>query len=86
MPCVPFFPYAAAAGHVIRRLPPTRMPWTPMSHPLITSPLPRWKLKGLPDDWSKIFPVGVFNRPTEVVVGWGWGGVGEGGECAMRGR
>ena len=41
-------PYARWAGMVIRRSPPTVMPSTPMSQPLITSPLPRVKRNGGP--------------------------------------
>ena len=49
MPGMPFLPYARLAGTIIRRSPPADMPATPISHPLITSPLPSLKLKGLPD-------------------------------------
>ena len=41
-------PYARLAGTVIRRSPPTDMPATPMSQPLMTSPPPSLKLNGLP--------------------------------------
>ena len=41
-------PYARWAGTVRRRSPPIDMPMTPMSQPLITSPAPSLKVKGLP--------------------------------------
>ena len=41
-------PYARAAGTVKRRSPPTDMPATPMSQPLMTSPEPSLKVNGLP--------------------------------------
>ena len=44
----PFLPYASAAGMVRRRSPPGIMPATPTSQPLITSPFPSLKEKGLP--------------------------------------
>ena len=41
-------PYAKAAGIVNFLLPPTAIPFTPISHPRITSPAPSLKVKGLP--------------------------------------
>lgn len=43
-----FLPYARLGGIEMRRSPPTAMPATPISQPLMTSPLPSLKVKGLP--------------------------------------
>jgi hypothetical protein len=41
-------PYARFEGIVNRRSPPTAIPATPMSQPLMTSPVPSLKENGLP--------------------------------------
>ena len=41
---LPRLPYPSLGGTVSRRRPPTRIPATPVSHPLITSPAPSVKL------------------------------------------
>lgn len=48
IPGTPLLPYARWAGIVRRRSPPMAMPATPISQPLITSPLPSLKEKGGP--------------------------------------
>lgn len=48
MPGMALLPYARWAGTVRRRSPPTDMPITPMSQPLITSLAPSLKVKGVP--------------------------------------
>ena len=48
IPGMDLLPYARFAGTTIRRSPPTDMPATPMSQPLMTSPVPSLKLNGLP--------------------------------------
>jgi hypothetical protein len=48
IPGMPLLPYARLAGIVIRRSPPTDIPATPISQPLMTSPAPSLKLNGLP--------------------------------------
>lgn len=53
IPGCPLLPYARWAGIVSLRSPPTAMPATPMSHPLMTSPAPSLKLNGLPDLLAK---------------------------------
>mmetsp|Transcript_4873 Transcript_4873/g.22341 ORF Transcript_4873/g.22341 Transcript_4873/m.22341 type:complete len:364 (-) Transcript_4873:121-1212(-) len=66
-PFTPFLPYAIAGGMVSRRLSPTRMPATPTSQPLMTSPMPslNWKV-ALPLVWSKILPL--WSLPTYFIV------------------
>ncbi len=59
-PGTPWLPYAKSAGMMRRRFPPTFMPATPKSHPLMTWPAPRLKVNGWP--WfalaSKTLPSG----------------------------
>mmetsp|Transcript_10067 Transcript_10067/g.41552 ORF Transcript_10067/g.41552 Transcript_10067/m.41552 type:complete len:270 (+) Transcript_10067:480-1289(+) len=66
-PFTPFLPYAMAGGMVSRRLSPTRMPATPTSQPLMTSPMPslNWNV-ALPLVWSKILPL--WSLPTYFIV------------------
>ena len=42
----PFAPYASSAGMISSRLPPTLIPTTPWSQPLMTWPSPSVKVKG----------------------------------------
>lgn len=48
MPGRALLPYAMLAGTVRRLSPPIAIPRIPTSQPLMTSPLPTLKLKGLP--------------------------------------
>lgn len=53
IPGTPLLPYARCAGIVNLRSPPTDIPATPMSQPLMTSPAPSLKEKGLPFLFAK---------------------------------
>ena len=48
IPGMDLLPYASLAGMVMRRSPPTAMPWIPISQPLMTLPSPSLKPNGLP--------------------------------------
>lgn len=56
--------YAIPGGQTIRRLPPTLIPATPTSQPLITSPEPKRKLKPLPLLVASNTLLFCFNRPS----------------------
>lgn len=60
----PFEPYAVFAGHTIRRLPPTFIPCTPMSQPLITSCLPNVNSNPLPEFVLSKTLLFDFKRPS----------------------
>lgn len=59
----PDLPYAFSGGMVSLLLPPTAIPWHPISQPAITSRLPRRNTNGLFTDESNTFPLD-FNLPT----------------------
>ena len=72
MPGRDFFPYARRAGTTILRSPPTLMPSRPMSQPLMTSPAPSLKEKGLPDLLlSKTLPSSSLPIYLGVLLAWG---------------
>ena len=60
----PFIPYPILGGTTSFRLPPTRIPLTPLSQPLMTSPAPSTNWKDFAE--SNVYPESSCDQMTTV--------------------